>query len=48
MNYRRQGGFLQFEEDTFTKNAETRGKFFHEVSILMNFYRLSRKLRVWK
>ena len=48
MNYRRQGGLFQFEEDTFTKNAETRSNFFHEVSILMNFYRLSLKLRVWK
>ena len=35
MNYRRQSGTFQFEEDPFPKNAEGSSKIYHEVSLIL-------------
>ena len=32
MNYTRQSNTFMFDEDPFSKNAESLGNFFHEVS----------------
>ena len=37
MNCRVQIGFFQFEEDPSAKNAQTKSKKFHELTLLMNF-----------
>ena len=47
MKYRRQNGSFQFEEDSFSKDAQGISKIYHEVLLLMNFYRLNHKLRIW-
>ena len=37
MNYRKQGGYFQYKEDPSVKNAQSVGKIFHEVSLLLKF-----------
>ena len=37
MNFRRQSGTFQFEEDPFSKNVQGIGKSYHEVLLLMKF-----------
>ena len=37
MNYWRQSNTFQFEEDPFSKNAESLREYYQGVSILMNF-----------
>ena len=46
MKYRRQSQTFQIEENPFAKNAEGIGRFFTEVSLSMNFYRLSLRLKI--
>ena len=37
MNYRRQSGTFQFEEDSFSKIIQSIGKIYHEVLVFMKF-----------
>ena len=37
MNYRRQCGTFQFDEDVFSKVAEKISKIYHEVILIMKF-----------
>ena len=45
MNIRRRSNTSQFEEDPFSKNAESISKIYHEVILLMKFNRLNQKLK---
>ena len=37
---------IRIDEDPFAKNAQGISKFYHEVLMLMNFYRLNLRLKI--
>ena len=45
MNYRRQSGISQFEEDLFSKNVQGIGEIYREVFLLMNFLQTKQQVK---